>query len=304
MSIDIISAFERKPAPLDFLWPGGGYLAGTVGALVAPGATGKSWWALQAAASLAAGAAVAGTAQGGADILDLRPAVTGKVIYLAGEDPEQALLHRLHSLGQHITDPTARDALAENLTIECIAGKRLDVMDDRQATALIRACSGARLVVLDTLSRVHLLDENSNGDMARLVSQLEFIAVRTGAAVLYLHHVSKGAVRDGQLDQQQAARGASALVDNPRWCGYVARMTDTEALSWSDDPSSGRPIGTDRRGYFLRFGVSKQNYSARSEARWYIWSEGGVLVPAVIGAAKEKEAGTKGKGRAHAPATY
>ncbi|WP_444978973.1 AAA family ATPase [Aeromonas caviae] len=30
--------------------------------------------------------------------------------------------------------------------------------------------AGARLIVLDTLSRIHSLDENSNGDMARLVA--------------------------------------------------------------------------------------------------------------------------------------
>ncbi|WP_373873394.1 AAA family ATPase, partial [Aeromonas caviae] len=36
--------------------------------------------------------------------------------------------------------------------------------------------AGARLIVLDTLSRIHSLDENSNGDMARLVATLEHIA--------------------------------------------------------------------------------------------------------------------------------
>ena len=61
--------------------------------------------------------------------------------------------------------------------------------------------------------------------MAHLVSVLEHIAATTGAAVLYLHHVNKGSARDGQTDQQQAARGASALIDNARWCGYVAKMT-------------------------------------------------------------------------------
>ncbi|WP_223925546.1 AAA family ATPase, partial [Aeromonas caviae] len=39
-------AFQQEPPQLDFIWPG--FLAGTVGALVAPGATGKSFWALQA----------------------------------------------------------------------------------------------------------------------------------------------------------------------------------------------------------------------------------------------------------------
>lgn len=51
MAIDLLSAFRLPPPELDFVWPG--FLAGTVGALVAPGATGKSFWALEAAMSIA-----------------------------------------------------------------------------------------------------------------------------------------------------------------------------------------------------------------------------------------------------------
>ncbi|MDR2880919.1 MAG: flavodoxin-dependent (E)-4-hydroxy-3-methylbut-2-enyl-diphosphate synthase, partial [Azoarcus sp.] len=51
MAIDLRSAFKNEPPVLDFIWPG--FLAGTVGALVAPGATGKSFWALEAAMSIA-----------------------------------------------------------------------------------------------------------------------------------------------------------------------------------------------------------------------------------------------------------
>lgn len=39
MAIDIMAAFTNEPPELDFIWPR--FQAGTVGALVAPGATGK-----------------------------------------------------------------------------------------------------------------------------------------------------------------------------------------------------------------------------------------------------------------------
>lgn len=35
MALDIMAAFTNEPPELDFIWPG--FLAGTVGALVAPG---------------------------------------------------------------------------------------------------------------------------------------------------------------------------------------------------------------------------------------------------------------------------
>jgi RecA-family ATPase len=275
-SIDIMSAFTNDPPDIDFIWPG--FVAGTVGALVAPGATGKSFWALEAAMAVA-------SAVTGGDILQLR-LVAGeaghKVVYLAAEDPAPVLIRRIHSIGQHLAQP-ARESIAANLVIEPVMGKLVDVMQRAYCENLIKFCTGARLLVLDTISRMHRLDENSNGDMARLVSTLEHVAVSTGAAVLFLHHVNKGSARDGQTDQQQAARGASALVDNARWCGYVAKMTAEEAKKYG--------VG-DRKSYYARYGVSKQNYTATPIDQWYERKEGGVLVPVELCEKEEKRYGT------------
>ncbi|HCR2155303.1 TPA: AAA family ATPase [Enterobacter asburiae] len=283
MAIDLRAAFENEPPALDFIWPG--FLAGTVGALVAPGATGKSFWALEAAMAIACSAA-------GGDLVGLAPACAGRVVYFAGEDPEVALVRRIHAIGQHLSQQ-ARENIAENLTIKPVMGTLMNVLDDAQRAALIKFCSGARLIVLDTLSRIHDRDENSNGDMAKLVATLEHIAARTGASVLYLHHVSKGSAREGQTDQQQAARGASALIDNARWCGFVAKMTEDEAKSLSDRAYDRQPIGKDRRGFFVRFGVSKQNYDATPHDQWYQRRDGGVLLPVELLDAKQDS----GKGR-------
>ncbi|HBN8277938.1 TPA: AAA family ATPase [Pseudomonas aeruginosa] len=289
--IDIRSAFENPPPDLDFIWPG--FLAGTVGALVAPGATGKSFWTLEAAMAIACSVA-------GGDVVNLRPQHTGRVVYLAGEDPETALIRRVHAIGQHL-NPSAREAIAENLVLLPIMGAMLNIMDERSRTRVIEFCTGARLIVLDTLSRIHSLDENSNGDMARLIATLEHIAASTGASVLYLHHVSKGSAREGLSDQQQAARGASALIDNARWCGFVTRMTEDEARHLSDRTYDRQPIGNDRRGFFVRFGVSKQNYDATPLDQWYERRDGGVLVPVELLEAKQN--GRKGS-RGYDSAAY
>lgn len=290
MAIDVLAAFECEPPVLDFIWPG--FLAGTVGALVAPGATGKSFWALEAAMSIACSVA-------GGDLVGLAPSHTGRVVYLAGEDPPPALVRRIHAIGQHLGH-AARQAIAENLALESIMGKRLNIMDDAHLRRVIEYSAGARLIVLDTLSRIHALDENSNGNMAHLVAVLEHVAATTGASVLYLHHVSKGSVREGQTDQQQAARGASALIDNARWCGYVAKMTEQEAERMSDRGFDRSPIGNDRRGLFVRFGVSKQNYDATPLDRWYQRHSGGVLLPVELQDAASNGTGKKGGKRAQA----
>lgn len=241
---------------------------------MAPGATGKSFWALEAAMSVAC-------SKPGGDVIGLIPRHTGAVLYLAGEDPAPALVRRVHAIGKHLSDD-ARVAIVERLTLEPIMGLGLDVMNHRQFERLVERCRGHRLIVLDTLSRIHQLDENSNSDMSRLTTTLERLAAQTGASVLYLHHVSKGSARDGLTDQQQAARGASALIDNARWCGYVAKMTEEEAKRLSDSTFGRAPIGSDRRGYFVRFGVSKQNYCAMDAEKWLQRQDGGVLRPVTL----------------------
>ncbi len=57
MAINIASAWETEPPKSDFVLPG--FLAGTVGALFATGATGKSFLALEAALGVACSVAQA-----------------------------------------------------------------------------------------------------------------------------------------------------------------------------------------------------------------------------------------------------
>ena len=149
-TLDLMDAFSNAPPALDFVWPG--FLSGTVGALVAPGATGKSFWALQAAMSVACSVA-------GGDTVNLKPQHTGRVVYLAGEDPGEALIRRVHAIGNYLNQ-SAREAIAKNLTLEPILGTRLNVMREAHLRRVIEYSAGARLIVLDTLGRIHSLDEN------------------------------------------------------------------------------------------------------------------------------------------------
>lgn len=270
MAIDILSAFEHEPEPLDFVLPN--MIAGTVGGLVSPGGAGKSMLALQIAATLA----------GGPDLLQLEDYKTGPVAYLPAEDPAIAVRHRLHSLGAHLS-PEQREAVAEKMLVEPLLGTEPDVLDDRWFDALIRVATDRRLLILDTLRRFHLADENDSGSMARIIARLEAIAARTGCSVIFLHHSSKAAALGGQGDQQQASRGSSVLVDNVRWQAFLTGMNSQEVEQYGIEESMKR--------MFIRFGVSKANYGAPREDIWYRRHEGGVLRPAVL-----EKAQRKGKG--------
>jgi len=221
--LSIEHCIETSPRPLDFVIPG--LVSATVGSIVAPGATGKSWFALQIAAAVA-----------GADTLDIRPA-TGRVLYIASEDPVDVLHARIYTLGRRLSE-IQRDALIERLHIWPTLGKSGDLLDDgRTASDIARRGEGCRLIVIDTLSRWHTGDENARADAARVLRRLEQIAATTEAAVLFLHHASKSAVLDGNGSTQQAARGSSVWVDESRFCLTMARCSESEARDYGIDES-------------------------------------------------------------------
>lgn len=284
--IDPMQAFTQVPPPLDFIWSG--FLTGTVGTLFAPGATSKSFWAIQAAIAVC----------GGGDTVGIEPGGFGRVVYLAAEDPACILQHRLHAIGAHL-DPVGREAVGERLDLLSVVGAGLDVGDAKQRDELIEYCIGARLIIIDTISRAHQLDENSNGEMARLLNFLEIIACRTGAAMLFLHHISKGASRLGDGGDQYAARGAGALTDNARMGAALSKMTETESLLADRSLGAVTPIGSDGRARYVRMSVPKNNYSPPIADRWYRRDAGGVLVPVdLVDARTElKKAGQAPKAR-------
>ena len=247
--------------PIDYVLPN--MVAGTVGALVSPGGAGKSMLILQLAAQVA----------GGPDLLEVGELPMGAVVYLPAEDPAIAIQHRLHALGTHLTVEQRR-AVADGLLIEPLIGKCPNVMAGGWFDRLRRAAEGRRLMVLDTLRRFHIEDENASGPMAQVIGRMEAISADTGCAIVFLHHANKGAAMAGTGDQQQASRGSSVLVDNIRWQSYLSGMTQVEA----------EELGVDggQRRFFVRYGVSKANYGVPFQECWFRRHEGGVLKPAVL----------------------
>lgn len=268
--LDIARALETEPRPLDFVLPG--LVAGTVGSIVAPGATGKSFAALQLLAQIATGK----------DMLGLGTHPTGFAVLLAAEDPADVLHARLRAISSHLDGFEKANLAANTLILPCL-GSAGDLLDDGKAAANIeRVAQGARLVVLDTLSRWHTGEENERRDAAKVMRALERVAERTSAAIIFLHHTSKAAALEGAGDKQQAGRGSSVFVDEARWVGFLQTMTTAEA----------RILGRaeDERRQFVRYGISKANYCPPQLDVWLRREAGGVLVPVELAKA-EKPAG-------------
>lgn len=257
--LSLADAFSKPPPPLDFVLPG--MLAGTVGSLVSPGGVGKSYVALEWAVLVATGVNLMG--------LDFN-AKCGRVVMLCAEDPADALQHRLHALGKHL-DIEARRQMDENVDIFPLVGHPFDLMKQSCFDWALECATGKRLMLIDTLRRIHVADENDGGEMAILLGQMERITARTGCSILFLHHTTKAATLNGQGDMQQASRGSSVLTDNIRWQAFLSGMTKEEAKEHS--------LPDQERGRFVRFGIPKRNYGAPMPDLWLERGDGGVLVP-------------------------
>jgi len=230
---------------------------------MSPGATGKSWLALEVATAVA----------GGPDILDLGINRYGRVMLIAAEDPELILRHRMHALGERLSKHNI-ETVIENLDVPLALAQGVNLRNQQWIDQLAHEGEGCRLIIIDTLSRVHDGDENDRKDAAPIMRSLEILAAHTGAAILFLHHISKGMALAGQGDQQQAARGSSVWVDESRWAGFLRGMDATEGKALG--------VGEEMRRHFVRFGVNKCNYGAPFLDIWLRKETAGLLTRAVL----------------------
>lgn len=279
MAIDIIACYSTPPKPRDYVLPG--LIPGTVGSIVSPGGQGKSMLALQLAHHVA----------GGVDMLGLGKLHTGPVSYLSAEDGGDILHERLHAIGG-LLDSQQRNAVASNLTIEDLTRETPDLCRADWLRYLEDHAAISRLVILDTLRSFHSADENDGTAMSVLIGHIRAIAARRQSAIVFLHHSSKALAISGQGDMQQASRGSSVLTDNIRWQAFLAGMTKEEAAKLTDYEFAKRiNIPDDERGFFVRFGISKQNYGAPLNERWFRRKDGGVLHPVELRASSTKREG-------------
>lgn len=282
-----------KPAPeQDFVLPN--LLAGTVGIFYASGGTGKSFFALEAACCIA-------SYKANLALLKLDIKERGKVVYISLEDGEDELHRRLRKIAEALksedepiigfdgvskdnndysNSENAKAEIIKNLVIYPLRGSHLDITNEHlkrkgdvnDFEGLLSVCKGARLVILDTLSRMHRLDENSNSDMPRFISTIDMLSEKLGnkTAILMLHHQNKASKKDGD-NEQGASRGASSLIDNAR---FGASLSILE----KDKKFGNYSIPEKLRKNYVRFSVSKVNYGEISPDLWFKRNKDGVLI--------------------------
>lgn len=261
-------------------------------AIVAPGSTGKSFFLMQLAASVASGVPFFG--------LDIP--TTGGVLMLAAEDDQDELSRRLHaikerlSLNQNLTNeqevllgnnfyPVSRLANDNRLTKKENGSVDWNAALINAITKTAKDIENLRLIILDPVARFRAGDENSNEDATKFVEALEMIRKATGVTVLCAHHSRKGGAGDSADD----IRGASAFVDALRFAAtlYSPSVDDAKKLG----------IDEEERRSWVRMMVVKSNYKTEVDQQWFRRGEGGVLCLTVPPSAPPSKGEAKGAER-------
>jgi len=164
-----------------------------------PSKAGKSWSLIQLALAVANG----GTWLG-------KQCRQGKVLYVNMEIDEGSFKHRLKAVKEAISTQPAR-----NLTVWTLRGKNMDshTFADKLIRKIHRTKNNFDMVILDPVYKIQDGDENSAADMNLFCRQLDYIAVNQGAAVVFVHHFSKGT--QGQKAAIDRASGSGVLSRDP-----------------------------------------------------------------------------------------
>lgn len=188
---------------------------GEVGLIVAPGATGKSYFVLNIML------ACCGLTQNHL----VKKAI--KVLYVSLEDRLEDIQRRLaaYSKALDLNEEKLKETdlnfkIIENKSADRLIIKGIPPEDNelwQELNELIQE-EKYELIIVDTLIKSYAgFQENDNPDMAMVLSYFNNLAIDNNCSILLLHHTNKGAINPNAEINQSIARGASSLVDNARY---------------------------------------------------------------------------------------
>ncbi len=167
----------------------------------------------------------------------------GLVLHIAGEGLYGLQARLAAAVRAGVTEQDALYAVI-SCSVDLVQPGDLDELLEVIALAESECGAKAGLVIVDTLARCFGIDENDGAQMRLAIVTCEQFQVRTGAAVLLVHHcgkdVSKGARGHSSL---RAAVDSELLVEgrcNPRTLTVTKQrdLPTAEPMAFDLDPSS------------------------------------------------------------------
>lgn len=134
----------------------------------------------------------------------------GKVLYINMEIDHASFCNRVESIYKALGLNTMSNR--SNIDIWTLRGYSMPLDSLIQQMGDIKE-KGYSAIIIDPLYKVMQGDENSNSDIAKMVTGFDKIANDTGASVIYAHHYAKGYAGDKQVIDR--ASGAGVFARDP-----------------------------------------------------------------------------------------
>ena len=198
MGLDSELVGQIEGVPDDEKWLVNGlWSAGGVGIVGGTPKTGKTWFTLEMAVSVASGSAAFGA---------FEVPEPGPVVLFPAEDDPRAVRDRVAGIAAR--KQVGLDELPLHIITESVLS--LDEDEDREDLEELIQTTEPALVVLDPLVRLHGGDENYAGHIAELLGFFRSLQREYGCSIMLTHHIAKRRASKGaQLGQ--ALRGSGEL---------------------------------------------------------------------------------------------
>lgn len=243
---------KKRPSDREYLltYKGAGFLPkGIVGVLAATGGTGKTYFLLKLAATMADGGKIGPIMAPGAV----------KTLIVCGEDDQDEVGRRMWDIckGKFPSKLHAASVYGEiGPLMELDGNKPVRADGFYWLESTIKGHPGLELLIIDPKSRFYGLDENNNDHATQWIQCLEYLSKEYCITILFASHTNE--TNAGRINQTMT-RGASAIVDGCRWQAGMCRMDKETADRYHID---------DFKSYVV-FDIPKSNYSAALQAPMY-----------------------------------
>lgn len=175
---------------------GGLFVRGSLGLLVAYGASLKTWMLQDACLSVATGMPWLG-------IFETKP---GRSLLLDYEAGDYEVRRRAHRLAR------GREMLTPMLGFSFVTMPEWSLVDDEFYSALEGEATRCGFIGIDSLSAASGGIDENDSRFARSLYRLKACATRTGCTILVLHHARKGSGGEDS-DPREIVRGTSAIFN-------------------------------------------------------------------------------------------
>ncbi len=256
---------------------------GNIGCLTGPGALGKSTMGCQLVTAAGIGSSWLGAWNTGDP---------GLTLYMSSEDNTRELHRRAYAISTTLTNEQMKD-FRHFVKFTELKGRAALLRQDSKSLQVVEQDSWKyfcdkvcklepKLIVIDPISAVTLVNENDNTAMTEALIYIEELAREANTTIIFLHHTTKDKVMIQQKNEikkslvHSAIRGAGAIVNRPRLAmlGYPLAL-DVADLLLED---GGEPFKFD--GEVICFKDVKKNCGPLGPVRYFRHSDRkGLLVP-------------------------